>query len=673
MKSNDWLSFLRWTLFLTVLLLFGALYQAFSLARALQVSAASVKWMALLGGLGLAGLAALAGLGVSWTRWKEGMLAGVARAGRWLGRLRPLHWPLFALLAVVFPLVVLRGWPAPLDALLGSFFWRAALFWLLALGGAGVLYARRPAQGWARALGSSALILAAVYRAAAFLPDISTYPFSLTWSEGSRYFYASLFFAERVYGQAARPTVLHPTRYMMQAVPFLLGGLPLWFHRAWQVGLWLGTNALAAWLVGRRVGNWRSGIVTPASPLAALAFVWAFLFLFQGPVWYHLVVMIVLVLWGQDSERFWKTLGVVVLASVWAGMSRVNWIPFPAALAALLYLLERKQGGTPLRRYLLPPTVWGVAGVAAGLLSQAAYALLSGNSLDQFGSSFTSDLLWYRLFPSATYPLGVLPGILLASLPVFWVAAERLRGRWGGLSPVRWLGVGAVLLVFFAGGLVVSVKIGGGSNLHNMDGYLALLMVAGAYVFFGRVKLEGEEAGGAAALGGVPRAALALAVAVPVGFAISVGGPRALPDRQDAQAELATLVETVEQAAAQGGEVLFISQRQLLTFGMVEGVPLVEEYEKVFLMEMAMAGNPNYLGRFREDLENRRFALIVTDPVRVNLQSRADEFGEENNAWDRHVSVPLLCYYEEQTLLQAARVQVLSPREVAQCPSQTGQ
>ena len=77
-----------------------------------------------------------------------------------------------------------------------------------------------------------------------------------------------------------------------------------------------------------------------------------------------------------------------------------------------------------------------------------------------------------------------------------------------------------------------------------------------------------------------------------------------------AEQELATLRTMVEQAAGKGGEILFISQRQLLTFKQITGVPLVEPYENVFLMEMAMAGNPEYLGRFHDDLKNHRFALI---------------------------------------------------------------
>ena len=40
--------------------------------------------------------------------------------------------------------------------------------------------------------------------------------------------------------------------------------------------------------------------------------------------------------------------------------------------------------------------------------------------------------------------------------------------------------------MFFGGGLAVSVKIGGGTNLHNLDAYMVLLLVATAELGFGR-------------------------------------------------------------------------------------------------------------------------------------------------------------------------------------------
>jgi hypothetical protein len=151
-------------------------------------------------------------------------------------------------------------------------------------------------------------------------------------------------------------------------------------------------------------------------------------------------------------------------------------------------------------------------------------------------------------------------------------------------------------------------------------------------------------------------------------FAVSTGGPVRVEPPAALAADAAELERLVETAAAGGGEVLFIAERHLITFGAVEGVALVAEYEKVFLMEMAMSGNEAYLARFESDLASGRFALVVSDYVRFNVQDREDDFGEENNAWDRYVTYPLLCYYREIQTLEAARVEILAPREVPACP-----
>jgi hypothetical protein len=49
------------------------------------------------------------------------------------------------------------------------------------------------------------------------------------------------------------------------------------------------------------------------------------------------------------------------------------------------------------------------------------------------------------------------------------------------------------------------------------------------------------------------------------------------------------------------GRVLFMDQRQLLTFGYVEDVPLVPEYEKKVLMNAAMGADANYFAPFYAD------------------------------------------------------------------------
>ena len=89
----------------------------------------------------------------------------------------------------------------------------------------------------------------------------------------------------------------------------------------------------------------------------------------------------------------------------------------------------------------------------------------------------------------------------------------------------------------------------------------------------------------------------AAAVAVPVIFMASFGGLNA--DQSDSQAaaqDLAKLQRYADQAVDDGGEVLFISQRHLLAFDLIENVPLVHDYEKMILQEMVMGKNEAYHG-----------------------------------------------------------------------------
>jgi hypothetical protein len=288
--------------------------------------------------------------------------------------------------------------------------------------------------------------------------------------------------------------------------------------------------------------------------------------------------------------------------------------------------------------------------------SQALYVQWSGVHQEAFTSSFTSDLLWHRLLPNPTFPMGVLPAIFLVSGPVLALLFLGLRG----LHPLRATGLGSILLVLCAGGILVSTKIGGGSNLHNLDAFLVALLAAGGYAYFGRVSQDRI---------GVLRPAnpswplLALAISIPVLFTIGAAGPAPAPNRARAEKALATLEEMVGAAVDQGGgEVLFISERQLLTFGTLTHIPLVEKYETVFLMEMAMANNASYLNGFYEDLREKRFALIVSDPLRDTFKGSEYSFGEENDIWVARVARPLLESYQRAEVFKGLGVEVLEPK-----------
>ena len=545
------------------------------------------------------------------------------------------------------------------------------------------------------AVSLTTLAYAVSYKIACFIPDVSAYPFSLGWSEVSRYYYASLFFSEKLYGVDLPLSVLHPTRYLMQSLPFLFSGSSLWLHRLWQVWLWISMTGLTSWLVWWRIkrsqatrlmeqgaSHSHSNERLTSSFLGIGVILFAFLFLFQGPVYYHLLVMAIVVLWGYDSKHFLRTLGLVLLASLWAGVSRINWLPVPGMLAASLYFLEKPVSGdttetriglraswTLLVHYLVPPAVWVLLGTSAGYLMQEAYTTLSGNPKEVFGSSFSSDLLWYRLLPNPTYPLGILLSATLVSLPLLLLAGLHWRRNRGYYHPVRILGLAGILLVLFAGGVVVSVKIGGGSNLHNLDAYLMLLLVIGVFstmdLFTPDKIRQNERTQKPVQNRPLEWMLLAAAILIPCAFSLSSGGLFPQRDIDTAQSLLEEIRAEVASATANGGEVLFISQRHLLTFNQLgaSSVALIPDYEQVFLMEMAMGRNQSYLEQFQSELQAQRYTLIISDPLTTNLQGQAHSFGEENDAWVRKVAKPILCYYEPVLKAKEPSVMLLAPRQ----------
>ena len=490
---------------------------------------------------------------------------------------------------------------------------------------------------------------ASFYKVFTFISDVSTFPFSLGWSEASRYYYASLFFSDRLYNLHVPPTVLHPSRYLMQAIPFLIPGLPLWSHRLWQVFLWIGFTMGTGFVLSRRL---KQGWVLA---------LWAFLFLLQGPVYYHLMIMVILILWGIKPRRFWLSLAVVLVASAWAGISRVNWFPVPGVLAAALYLLEVPVERKSIWRYSIPPALWILLGTGLAFLTQRLYILWSGNPADQFGSGFTSDLLWYRLYPSPTYPGGILRNLIWVMLPLLLIIIVRMWLCRRQLHWLRHLGIWMGLFALFIVGLIVSVKIGGGSNLHNMDAFLVMLMIVGSYFYFEKFGKEIEDAPG----NPKPLKALAyFAACVPIFFAITSGGRPPAYDFATAQKNLALLRENLQSTVQEDGKILFIDQRHLLTFGYLKDIPLVPDYEMLFLMEMVMSGNRAYLDKFVSDLKNQRFAVIVSGEQPTTLQGSAYEFGEENDAWVKEVAEPLLCYYRQAAQYESMNLALYVPREV---------
>jgi len=551
---------------------------------------------------------------------------------------------------------------------------------------------------WINSILIAALVTTFGYQLAAALSQITDYTFTRGWSETSRYYNASLFFSKSIYGQEFPLPVLHPSEYLILSPPHLLPISTQWIHRAWQYLLVITMPLITAIILSQRlaVKGFRRGLLM----------MWIFLYLGIGPVYYHLLLPISIVLVGFDtnksrptSSRLIKSFLAIAIASVWAGISRVNWLVVPGLLAATIYLLEvplrsnfqkpdydfsnslHKQTINTLQvfRYLVEPVFWILSGTAIAGLSYVVYILKSGNPIDYFTTTFSSNLLWYRLLPNSTYPPGILFGITVISLPLILLILGELakkinnKTRWHLYHPIRIFSLGLFLFIMLIGGIIVSTKIGGGSNLHNLDAYLVILIVITTTIYFNKAQPDfiaperalstfsdahNQKLPARFEKFGLVSSIIVLSLLTIAGYA----PPDLLPMDKEVKRSAEAVDKYLSSASEDGANVLFISNRHLLTSMYKNQLRLIPDYERVFLMEMAMAGNEEYLYRFYDDLENQRFDMIIVEPLYDQLKGSGSPFGEENDIWVERISKPILCFYEELRTLRLVHIQILIPK-----------
>ena len=655
------LTFWRLVFAFSALLPFLSVWQLFNQAPGFGVDiSASRSWMQLLMGLAWMGIMPLLLLTLTWSRYQERILTlaefpdRLPAGTRWISALVLIGSVVGFMFATKLPFLSFLVW-------VGWF--RVLLFWCFSLLGGFALRSIRRDIPWLTILLSVVLCQAVFHLLLFYWTRVTDYPFAMGWSETSRFYHPSLFLSESVYGQKYAWPVLHPTLHLLLAPPYLLDA-PLWVHRFWQVAIrYILLAAVVPALMMRlsirgALTRWLVGI-------------WMFLFLFMGPVYFHLTVPVILVLSGFSPHNDRRTWIVVILASIWCGWSRVNWYPMPGMIAAVLYLMEVPLHGKNIWQYLLKPALWFVAGTLIAFASQRAYIALSGvPDSELFYTSFTSNLLWYRLFPNASYFLGILLAAILASLPIWLAMYVVIRARKTDWHPLRLTFILAALLVLFIGGLLVSLKIGGGANLHNMDAYLIMLLIVFAYLLFARYRTEN---GNLAKPVSLPWALAVALIVMPAWSYLQFGIDFKSYDTVRTQKIMMWLQEYVDEVNAQGGEVLFITQRQLIAMHMLKNVTLVPEYEREDLMEMAMADNLPYLARFRDDIGNQRFDLIIVDPLNDTIMRRDRVFPEENNVWVRRVVRTILCNYREEVVYPVHEIALYVPQEgERRCPDQDG-
>lgn len=535
---------------------------------------------------------------------------------------------------------------------------------------------------------------------------VTDYPFSLAWSEGNRLWDYSVLFGRDVYIYPANkniPVFLDTSRQFVGGIPFLIPGVTISQVRLWLALVDIVPYLLLGWIAFRLAGK-------NALPWL-LAGIWAFTFVRQGPI--HAPLLICAIGVALAWERpLWVAVPLIFAAGYFAEASRFTWLFAPAMWSVML-----EFAGAPA----LNKNTWkraasvGVAGVLGGYVAPFLLPALvkwiktlgqpvspgaapirpgGGVTLSTVESGLSSQpLLWERLLPNETYGPGILLGLSLAVIPLIVVLLYLVKTKRWNLNTLQKASLVLPLLAFLIVGLIVSVKIGGGGDLHNLDMFIIGLMFAAAIAWrnggYDWIRLgqsmptwvvvslsimlllpayQPLRTMRPLSVNADPRLVVTLADILP-NDPLPDPLPDTIPSSEDTQQALKKLRNAVQ--AASQGEILFMDQRQLLTFGYIKDVPLVPEYDKKLLIDEAMAGDARYFQRFYEDLAAHRFSLIVTNPVNRRLDREEGHFSEENNAWVNWVTRPLLCYYQPLDVLKKVDVELLVPRtDAVNCESE---
>jgi len=544
------------------------------------------------------------------------------------------------------------------------------------------------------------------------LEQVTSYPFSLGWSEGNRLWDYSIMFGRQRYDYPADksiPVYLDLGRQFIGGIPYLISNIKIWHERLWIALIGLVPYLILGWIAYRLP---KKNIV-----YGILAGIWVFTFVEQGPIHPPLLLCAIIIAFAW-RRPLWLAIPLVAASSYFAEVSRTTWLFAPGMWAGMLELssavlqnnqLSRKTWqraislglagifGGLIAPFLVPFVVQFFGSFTAPLIEPAAVAgaVSSGVTPASVVSSVSDQpLLWYRLLPNDTYEPGILFGLTYAVAPLIIILIYLVKTNHWVLNVWQRLAILISLFAFLVVGLIVSTKIGGGGDLHNMDMFIIGLMFTGAIAW---------RNGGHKWINMLDTAPtwiriVVVALIVFPGYRslmdltpLSISGdiktiavladvtplnplpdpfPDTLPSQPDIKESLAGIRAEVDRTRSMG-DILFMDQRQLITFGYIKEIPLVPEYDKKVLIDQALSANAQYFQGFYKDLAAHRFSLIVTNPLRENVQTTSDEFGEENNAWVKWVSTPLLCYYEPLYTLKKVHVQLLGPRQNTAACDQT--
>ncbi len=271
-------------------------------------------------------------------------------------------------------------------------------------------------------------------------------------------------------------------------------------------------------------------------------------------------------------------------------------------------------------------------------------------------------MIWSRLFPNTTFNLGIIPGIFLVICPLAILTVLESMNKPQGLNFhwIRIFGLIGILLVFGLGGVVVSVKVGGGADLHNLDAFLVFWVIITTKIILSRDEKEISN------LSYKPTfnfGLLFITILVPILFSLQsqLIWKFAKPKSQNEDIKAIQEIVDLINKRTSSEPILFITERHLITFDEIQNVKFEPGYEKVFLMEMVMSNNQPYLENFHKKLNNHEFSAIVTDSISPVMKDLNSPFWVENNLWIDEVIYPIIDNYQLIDTFQDGTINLLIP------------
>ncbi len=489
------------------------------------------------------------------------------------------------------------------------------------------------------------LFIAFIFSLFSILNHVTDYPFSLFWSEGNRIWDYSILFGEgRYLVDSTEPLYAFTSqaRSFLWSLAFLIPGLKIQSYRLWDALVktlpQLIFVAILIWNERKRIGK-----------VGTFIFItWGFVFLAQGSIYAHIMLPAIITILAVKNKKIFISIILVGFAAYFAQIDRLHWAFAPGLWAGLYSLLLISDPKLSFKNWkqLNKPVLLGLAGLFGGVLIPIGINFLqnSGGGSEAFSSipsAFSQVLLWDRLLPNLTYGFGIILGITFAALPLYLLIVLLARKRVWKFNRFQNMCIAIIAVAFLVVGLIASTKIGGGADLHNLDLFIlvSVIVLSTASDFWGWISNNGINFSWAGLI-------ICVFFIFPSLYMFRSGNRLLLPQANEIDGILAAIQEAADDTWESGGEILFMDQRQLITFDLIQNVKMIDDFDKKVLINELFHPDSNYIDGFHQDIQNQRFMYIVSDPIR-EFRSEADfsTFADEEYLWWEWVEIPLLENY----------------------------